>query len=749
MTIQNEDEAERQADKYNISTSFQNEQVYRIEDQSNDHHQFSQDQTKIYRYQIKSNFSGKPINNELDETKQLYESIAGSYDYINQSRLVFSNLAPIHNNNTDYVYNRTSFQVNDGIRNRITEQAKRESLLMHLNSENESINTQQELLLNSKDNRNQSIIGKQQNYISSSHGNHGKQNIAELITKLKQFSPQKVKQQISERYEQEVQNLKQELEEERNLRSQLEIAITQLYRNQSSDLHRSETPKSEQLDNQDEIHDMIAFQNQQILQLKQQNDALISDNLKMSSLLNSMEKILSQFNTTFNTGKDYSNKTTVNNTQNGINILSTGKSKRSQSKISSMNVSICHNAPTANQSTFIDRSSVQTAGTIGNVKPNIQYKLQELQKVEDLDIGLRCENIKNDYKCMYQSIKYQFKQQTIQVLQLSNQLEDQVRELDRLNQQIQLKQQENEELGELYQNQNGRITELNQEIQNLASYFDLERMQLKQQSQTFEGHNNKYKQVLSDKDNNIQRLQDQLKQQDDHIIQLNGKIRDLSNQMNQYQQNAQNQNKFMNQLQAEIAQYHQSLAIKDRELYELGIQFNASKESYEKDKDRLERKVSKYSGKYKQQLKQLISELELLTINKQQQEDYIRNNQDQMRKLEKKYQQDIGLFRMENLRKDEQVEQSKMKQRKFVEMLQTKIRHLLYRSKELLIPVGSQHPTLQFDQVDYRESEMTRGFNDILEIIEKYLNPMLGQGYVSAQQNNQSFSKVNSKQQFY
>ena len=40
-----------------------------------------------------------------------------------------------------------------------------------------------------------------------------------------------------------------------------------------------------------------------------------------------------------------------------------------------------------------------------------------------------------------------------------------------------------------------------------------------------------------------------------------------------------------------------------------------------------------------------------------------------MRKLEKKYQQDISLFRMENLRKDEQLEQSKMKQRKFIEML--------------------------------------------------------------------------------
>ena len=59
-------------------------------------------------------------------------------------------------------------------------------------------------------------------------------------------------------------------------------------------------------------------------------------------------------------------------------------------------------------------------------------------------------------------------------------------------------------------------------------------------------------------------------------------------------------------------------------------------------------------------------------------------------------------------------------------MLQTKIRHLLYRSRELLIPVGTHNQNMQYDQVDYRESEMARGFNDVLEIIEKYLNPMLG-----------------------
>ena len=79
---------------------------------------------------------------------------------------------------------------------------------------------------------------------------------------------------------------------------------------------------------------------------------------------------------------------------------------------------------------------------------------------------------------------------------------------------------------------------------------------------------------------------------------------------------------------------------------------------------------------------------------------------------------------MENLRKDENVEQMKMKQRKFIEMIQTKLRHLLYRSRELLIPMSSHYNN--FDAADHREDELVHGFNEVLELCEKYINPAAG-----------------------
>lgn len=96
-------------------------------------------------------------------------------------------------------------------------------------------------------------------------------------------------------------------------------------------------------------------------------------------------------------------------------------------------------------------------------------------------------------------------------------------------------------------------------------------------------------------------------------------------------------------------------------------------------------------------------------------------NQENLKKLEKKYQQDMSLFRMENLRKDETIEQLKLKQRKFNEMIQTKVRHLLYRSRELIIPMGKWD--VSYEMTDRREDEMVRGFNEVLEVIEMYLNP--------------------------
>ena len=54
-------------------------------------------------------------------------------------------------------------------------------------------------------------------------------------------------------------------------------------------------------------------------------------------------------------------------------------------------------------------------------------------------------------------------------------------------------------------------------------------------------------------------------------------------------------------------------------------------------------------------------------------------------------------------------------------MIQTKVRHLLYRSRELLIPMGKG--AVPYDVADKREEEMVRGFNEVLEVIEQYLNP--------------------------
>ncbi len=54
-------------------------------------------------------------------------------------------------------------------------------------------------------------------------------------------------------------------------------------------------------------------------------------------------------------------------------------------------------------------------------------------------------------------------------------------------------------------------------------------------------------------------------------------------------------------------------------------------------------------------------------------------------------------------------------------MIQTKVRHLLYRSRELLIPMGKG--AVPYEVADKREEEMVRGFNEVLEVIEQYLNP--------------------------
>ena len=50
----------------------------------------------------------------------------------------------------------------------------------------------------------------------------------------------------------------------------------------------------------------------------------------------------------------------------------------------------------------------------------------------------------------------------------------------------------------------------------------------------------------------------------------------------------------------------------------------------------------------------------------------------------------MNLFRMESLRKDEAAEKERMRGKRVGEMIQTKVRHLLYRAREMIIPMGGK-----------------------------------------------------------
>ena len=52
--------------------------------------------------------------------------------------------------------------------------------------------------------------------------------------------------------------------------------------------------------------------------------------------------------------------------------------------------------------------------------------------------------------------------------------------------------------------------------------------------------------------------------------------------------------------------------------------------------------------------------------------------------------------------------------------MQLKIRHLLYRSRELLIPVSDAY---NYYGIDQRENELITSFNEILEMLENLLSP--------------------------
>eukprot|EP00347_Sterkiella_histriomuscorum_P021311 403334444 len=323
---------------------------------------------------------------------------------------------------------------------------------------------------------------------------------------------------------------------------------------------------------------------------------------------------------------------------------------------------------------------------------------------------------------------------------------------------ISLKENENQELADLYENQNLRIQELNQEIHNLQSYFDIERLQLRQNTQNQQEYNQRNQQLLQSKDIEIGNLREHIDQQETLNQELREQIDNMQQQMGQYQDSNQDHNIVIIKLQTDLNVCQQRLKDKEKELIDLRVQNQTMSETYQREKEKLERKVHKYSGKYKQQLKNLTSEVQVLTMNKQQQDAFIQQNQSQLGTLEKKYQQDIQLFRMENLRKDETVEQQKLKQRRFIEILQNKIRHLLYRSKELLIPViMPQHANnlqgqykinsqqqQEYDQIDQREHELQRGFNEVLELIERYLNPIYNANLNNSSANQQASSGGNN-----
>jgi hypothetical protein len=49
-------------------------------------------------------------------------------------------------------------------------------------------------------------------------------------------------------------------------------------------------------------------------------------------------------------------------------------------------------------------------------------------------------------------------------------------------------------------------------------------------------------------------------------------------------------------------------------------------------------------------------------------------------------------------------------------MVYTKLKHLMYRSRELMIPVGM---TCSYVEVDRREEELVKGFREMLDIFDK------------------------------
>eukprot|EP00347_Sterkiella_histriomuscorum_P018498 403345284 len=643
-------------------------------------------------------------------------------------------------------------QINQQHHGQKLKQNHRQNMLMNINSESEKSFNQSD--------QDQSRINQNQSQdISNSQISPKKGNISDLITKLKEFSPSRVKQQVSERYEQKVHNLKQELEEERNLRTQLENAIAELYK-VNSDQRLVDTQRSFSIhDTQEqELTHVIQFQNQNLLQLKQENDVLMSDNLKMFSLMSSLDKLHSHFLTTFNIQGQSQTVNTTANTRDQQNRTSLGQGRPQSAnnfgqKISSNHTSINYlqNPQQVNQSAIIERGNQQNIS-------RVTHQQNKENTDQELSIKQQCDRLKQNFKTLYQNLKLQFKTQNVQSLQFQNSFEEQQSELDRLNEIVSLKENENQELADLYENQNLRIQELNQEIHNLQSYFDIERLQLRQNTQNQQEYNQRNQQLLQSKDIEIGNLREHIDQQETLNQELREQIDNMQQQMGQYQDSNQDHNIVIIKLQTDLNVCQQRLKDKEKELIDLRVQNQTMSETYQREKEKLERKVHKYSGKYKQQLKNLTSEVQVLTMNKQQQDAFIQQNQSQLGTLEKKYQQDIQLFRMENLRKDETVEQQKLKQRRFIEILQNKIRHLLYRSKELLIPViMPQHANnlqgqykinsqqqQEYDQIDQREHELQRGFNEVLELIERYLNPIYNANLNNSSANKQASTNGNN-----
>mmetsp|Transcript_27889 Transcript_27889/g.20897 ORF Transcript_27889/g.20897 Transcript_27889/m.20897 type:complete len:91 (+) Transcript_27889:206-478(+) len=81
---------------------------------------------------------------------------------------------------------------------------------------------------------------------------------------------------------------------------------------------------------------------------------------------------------------------------------------------------------------------------------------------------------------------------------------------------------------------------------------------------------------------------------------------------------------------------------------------------------------------------------------------------------------------MEHVRKDEIIEQMKNRYKKIFQMLQTKIKHLSYRVRELIIPISASYHN--YDEIDRRENEMQRGFNEVVDLLEKQINPSFYSG---------------------